>query len=200
MSRRWILFLFGGVFTAALAYFLRDAINDRIVVPLAYLWWRLELYYHSITESTWIMLAVMLISLIAYASIMGDIQLFKDSGSRKVGSVLGPVEELSGWLAKALRHTYFRWRVANQLARLARLFLMLREGRNVQRWDGTFDSQGWDPPKDVESYLRYGLNRSVEELQPSSAPWSQSRFVKMNPKKAVEYLESMIGDRFDENK
>lgn len=77
---------------------------------------------------------------------------------------------------------------------------MLREGRNVQRWDGTFDSQGWDPPKDVESYLRYGLNRSVEELQPSSAPWSQSRFVKMNPKKAVEYLESMIGDRFDENK
>ncbi|MEW6406726.1 MAG: hypothetical protein AB1649_33515 [Chloroflexota bacterium] len=187
MKRRWIVLAAVGILAATLAYFLRDLINDRVVVPLAYLWWRIGLYYQSIEEDTWLRLAVVVISLIAYASIIGDQQFLREGDAGENKSAQGPVEALVIALKKSPRRTYYRWLVANQLARLARSFLMQDDGRRVQRWDGSLKSPGWDPPEDVKAYLKYGLRHPFASPRPKSH----------DPLGAIEYLESKIGDRND---
>lgn len=145
------------------------------------------------------MLSVVVLSIIAYAGLVNDEHLLRDKSQNGEHSILGPVEEFMIWLMKSPRRSYYRWLVANQLARLARLFLIQREGHDVQRWDGSLEGSGWNPPKDVETYLMYGLRRSSADLQPSPASWGQPKIDKLDPQKAVEYLESEIGDRYHGN-
>lgn len=182
-----------GVLAAVLAYFLRKTINDVLVVPLAFLWWRIKLYYQTIPEDDLLTFSAIIIFVIAFASLSGSNRSLSDEELKDDHPVQGPVEELAVFLRGAPRHSsYYRWMVANQLARLAQLFLVQREGRNVQRGDGTLEAPGWDPPEDVKSYLKYGLRRS-------STASEVSKLHKTNPLHTVEYIESKIGDRYDAN-
>jgi hypothetical protein len=182
-----------GVGAAVLAYFLRKAINDVLVVPLAFLWWRIKLYYQTIPEDDLLTLSAVIIFVIAFASLSASNRSLSDKELKDGHLVQGPVEGLMMFLKGAPGHSsYYRWMVASQLARLAQLFLVQREGRNVQRGDGTLEAPGWDPPEDVKSYLKYGLRRS-------STASEVSKLHRTNPLHTVEYLESKIGDRYDAN-
>lgn len=193
MKRRWLLLPTGIILASALAYFLRGWINDKVIVPFAYLWWRIGIYYHSISEDVWwisVIVITFVICLVALANISGDEQFF-NFGDLDSQSEQSPVEELMIWMIKLQRNAYHKWLVANRLGRLARLFLVQREAGNEHHWDGSLKSPVWDLPDAVESYLKSGLKRppSASEMLPLSSP------LKLEPQQVVEYLESQMEDR-----
>jgi hypothetical protein len=193
--KRWGLLLLTVVIivSAVLAYFLRGWINDNLIVPLAYLWWRIGIYYHSVSEEMWwtIMLIVTLMLCgMSLASVDSGEWFFHDWKSDEQ-STQGTLEELIEWMLKLPRSAYHKWMLANRLGKLARSFLIQREGGNVQHWDGSLDSSVWDLPDEVSAYLRAGLKRppSASEMLPRSSP------LNLEPQKVVEYLESQMEDR-----
>jgi len=192
MKRRWLLLAMGIGLAATLAYFLRGSINERVIVPLAYLWYRVGIYYHSVSEDVWWMVVIVVtfvICLLTLANI-SDEQFFGvwNLGNR---STQGEVEELMGWMIRLPRSLYHKWLTANRLGRLARLILVQREGDNANHWDGSLNSSVWNLPEAVSTYLKAGLKRPPF----ASKTLSSSSPLNLNPQQAVEYLESQMEDR-----
>ena len=196
MRRRWLLLAMGIGLAATLAYFLRGSINERVIVPLAFLWWRVGIYYHSVSEDVWwmvVLVVTFVICLLTLANI-SDKQFFGvwNLGNR---STQGEVEELMGWVIRLPRSVYHKWLTANRLGRLARLILVQREGDNAYHWDGSLNSSVWNLPEAVSAYLKAGLKRPpfASKTLPSSSP------LNLNPQQAVEYLESQMEDHLNGN-
>jgi MFS family permease len=189
--KRWGIFLAAGIIlSAVLAYFLHGWINDKVIVPLAYLWWRIGIYYHSVSEDIWWGLVIVMICLMAFASTRPDEWPFHYYQDLDTQPMQGPVEELMRWMIKLRRNKYYKWLIANRLGKLARSFLVQREGGNVHHWDGSLNSPVWELPKAVAAYLKSGLKRPT--LQNSSP-------LNLDPQQAVEYLESQMEDRSNGN-
>lgn len=187
MSLRRLLVIGLGICAAVLAYFLRDAINDNLIVPAAYLWWRIEIYFKTFPEDIWFRLAAVIVSLIAYATLFGGNQSSSDDARRDVQLLPGPVEELNVWLRQSRHRSYYRRLVARKLARLAQAFFLQRDKKN----EGALKRLDWDPSIAVESYFRYGLKGS---LGPGGYTEHEANLLS-----TVEYLEKEIGDRDDAN-
>lgn len=199
MKRRWLLLPTGIVLASALAYFLRGWINDKVIIPLAYLWWRIGLYYHSVSEDAWWTVVIVVVCLLAFASIRPEWAFhYQDLGAQPVQ---GPVEELMIWMMKLRRNEYHKWLIANRLGKLARSFLMQRAGSNVQRWDGSLTGSAWDPPDEVEAYLKSGLNRPFANVRPSPDSSSRPRSapLDLDPQQVIAYLESQMENRRNGN-
>lgn len=194
MRYRWLWIAVAGVWIILLAYLLRDFVNEKIVIPFSYLWWRLGLYYHTIEEETWLMLTVVTISILAYVSVAAEIFLSEMTDGHDNFPVQGPVEELMTWLARSQHRSYYRWQVANRLSRLARSLLRQRDG------ESNWNISNWDAPEDVKAYLRYGERRSSGGKQTRLAQGTNPRSDWATPVKVVEYLESEIGEVFYANK
>jgi hypothetical protein len=199
MKRRWLLLSTGIVLAAVLAYFLRDLINDKVIVPLSYLWWRIGLYYHSIPENRWWVIVIIVICLMAFASIRPEWSFHYQGLDSQ--PVQGPVEELMIWIMKLRGNEYYKWLIANRLGKLVRSFLIQREGSDVQHWDGPLNGSAWDPPDEVGAYLKSGLNRPFAKILPSSEslPRPRSAPLDLDPQQVVEYLESQMENRRDGN-
>lgn len=201
MKRRWLLLPTGIVLASALAYFLRGWINDKVIIPLAYLWWRIGLYYHFVPEDRWWAMVIIAICFMALASLRDSEWFFHNLNQDIQQPVLGPVEELMIWIMKSRRNDYYKWLIANRLGKLARSFLIQREGNDVQSWDGSLNGSAWNPPEAVGAYLKSGLNRHFANVRSSSesSPRPHSAPLDLNPQQVVEYLESQMENRRDGN-
>lgn len=191
--RRWIAL--GGVVIIALilAFPLQDVIRKTVVVPLAYLWWALGVLYRSIPQVVvWIVLIV-LISLMLMGSFASD-RKRKPSEDPKIKPAPGQVEGLAQNLVKMRRGTYYKWKVANQLGRLARDFLILRGDRDGAKDLSPLTGRDWQPSAPIDAYLDSGLHGSFADFP--NQPW---RFNPPEPtpldidvEEVVEFLESQI--------
>jgi hypothetical protein len=185
----------GGVVVIALilAFPLQDVIRKTVVVPLAYLWWALGVLYRSIPQVVvWIVLIV-LISLMLMGSFASD-RKRKPSEDPKIKPAPGQIERLAKNLVKMRRGTYYKWKVANQLGRLARDFLILRGDRAGTKDLSPLIGHDWQPSAQVDAYLDTGLHGSFADYP--NQPW---RFGPPEPtpldidvEEVVEFLESQI--------
>jgi hypothetical protein len=107
---------------------------------------------------------------------------------------LGQVETLAEGLVKMRRGTYYKWKVANRLGRLAREFLIQRGDRAKTRDLGPLIGRDWHPSQPVDAYLETGLHGSFADFPNQS--W---RFRPPEPtpldidvEEVVEFLESQI--------
>ena len=58
MQRRWLLFLVV-VVALGLSFLLRDVIQRVVILPLAYLWWLINLYYRTVPQFiVWVLLII----------------------------------------------------------------------------------------------------------------------------------------------
>jgi len=158
MNRRQWLALAGIlIISLLLAFPLREAVHHIVVVPLAYVFWFISLYYQSIPELLiWIGFLVV-IGIIIITNLVGEPRRPARIPDAKK-EFEGPVEKLSISLKKARRGRYYRWRMAHRLAKVARELLAQREGLEVKQvHDNRLNGQNWSPPRELDEYFQAGL-------------------------------------------
>lgn len=185
----WPLLLVIGVSALLLAFFLRDAVYQLVVVPIAYAIWIVQFYYSSIPQ--WVLWTVLL-SLLFLAVLWS---LIPEVGPARRRDMLhappeGQVEALAVWIRKSRSGNYFKWQLANRLARIAR---GLDESAGL---GGRFPSAN----EAVGRYLDAGLNYSFVDF-----PGPRNRFqpapktpLDADPNQVADYLESQMEKSSDQ--
>ena len=182
MKRVWLA-IGAAIFLLAAAYFLRDAIYQTVIIPLAYLFWLARFYYSTVPQIIlWGLLLVILVMIILSNLIPEFSSQPKKEPKRRLEN--GQVETLARWIIKSEKGTYFKWQIANRLGRLG---LGLRE---------TSERRGSFRPANeaVEKYLEAGLNTSFVDYPNQK---SASTPLDVNPKEVVDYLEMQLENHSD---
>lgn len=192
---QWIALVGIIIIGVILAFPMRDAVHQIIVIPLAYIFWVLGLYYHSYSQVIiWaIFIAVTLLFL--FGSLLGGERRGK---VEKIPghSFEGPVENLSILLSKVRKGIYYRWSVANRLAKLARDLLAQREGLDPREvHQNHLTGRDWSPPRDVDMYFQSGLFDSFSSF-PRQRWWFFKRAdptpLDLDVEEVVEFLEGQM--------
>jgi hypothetical protein len=195
MMRRNVVIGAGMIVVAAiLAFPLREAVIPLLLVPLAYLLWLLKIIYLSLHQSVWWFLVALITLLILVQSLLPK---FKPIAKfiRHERRQRGNVEELAIAIKKTEKGIYFKWLVANRLGKLAYQALLLHEHGKPRSVFAPLQSDGWNPPKDIQNYLEKGLHGSFADFPNSnwnyfSAP--QKTPLDQNVEEVVEFLESKL--------
>jgi hypothetical protein len=171
------------IISLVLAFFLRDAVYASVIVPLAYLWWVGNYYYSAIPQ---LFLWAILLSVLVITVIWNYLPTARTSQRKQLkrGSAEGQVEVLAAWILKARKGNYFKWQLANRLGRIARRVA-----------ETSAQPNSINPGNEgVEKYLDAGINYSFVDF-----PGPKNRFhhppptkLDLDPKEAVEYLESQL--------
>jgi hypothetical protein len=194
MTRRRWLALGGAILIALiLAFPLQDVIRTTIIVPLAYLWWALGVLYQSFPQVVvWILLLVV-IAFMLLGSLTRKGKRTPDE-EPKAKPELGQVETLAEGLVKMRRGTYYKWKVANRLGRLARDFLIQRGDRASTRDLGPLTGRDWHPSQPVDAYLETGLHGSFADFP--NQPWRlrppEPTPLDIDVEEVVAFMESQI--------
>ncbi len=183
MSRsRWLLLIGAVILSALLTFFLHDAIYEIIVLPLVYLWWLIRFYYSLVPQLFLWTLLLLGLFVIVLATSVPSIHPARRRESRR--RARGQVELLAMWLARAPKGNYFKWQIANRLGKVA---LGLDEMSGRQSRFGVRNEA-------VERYLDAGLNTSFVDYPRATNPFQHPAptNLDLDPKEAVEYLESQL--------
>jgi len=193
MTRRWAALAGAILIAALLAFPLREAIHETIVVPAAYLLWALGLLYRSQSQGIWWVILVVLVILMLAKSLTPPL--------RSPGKVFteprpprGKVEDLAGWLNKSREGIYFKWLVANRLGKLAYQILLQRANGKPRSVFEPLAGPDWFPATDLQNYLQSGLQRSFADFpnpRKFFAPPSKTP-LDLDVDEAVDFLELQI--------
>lgn len=190
MSQRRPFFIFVvALLCLVTAFVLRRLIYEIVIVPLAYFWWLITLYYHLLPQ---VAIWIVLIAIILFTAIRGllmEIPVGKPVLLKKKSSQ-GPVETLSVLVHKSNHGNYYKWIIANRLGKAARELLDQREARGIKQKFTKLVGRGWNPPKDVAAYLESGVNGSFADYPQRTWSRAPSTPLDINPQKVIEYLES----------
>jgi len=194
VTRKQILTL-GGLLLLALvlAFSLQDVIKSTFVVPLAYLWWALGVFYSTLPQVVlWVGLVILTLFLLLKSLISPKKR--EAFVKRKTGAHQGNIEVLAVSLEKTRDSIYNKWKVANRLGRLARELLIQRGDRENTKVIAPLVGRDWCPSKPVNEYLDVGLNGSF-----ANYPKPRWRFSRPQPTpldidvdEVVEFLETQI--------
>lgn len=177
MKRVWLV-AGAAIFLLAAAYFLRDAIYQTVIVPLAYLFWMARFYYSVVPQIILWGLLLVILFMIIFSNLIPEFP-FTPKPEKKHKPENGQVETLARWIIKSEKGTYFKWQIANRLGRIG---LGLRETSERR---GRFPSAN----EAVEKYLEAGVNTSfVDYPNRKSAPTP----LDVDPKIVVDYLETQL--------
>jgi hypothetical protein len=199
MTRRPLAFAGIFVLVVILAFALRDAVAAAVIVPLAYLWWVLKLYYASIPQ---VVFWGLLTALVFYSAVSNLIPKVERRAPRKekILPTRGHIETLADLIQKSERGgTYYKWLIANRLGKNAREILAQREGNPVSKTFSGFPKKhrddvagrGWNPPPEIDSYLETGLLGSFASFSRPRWFWQKPKATPLDVKaqQVVDYLE-----------
>jgi hypothetical protein len=196
--RRWMAVagIVGGA--VVLAFPLRGAVTQLIVIPLAYLLYALELLYLSLPQLVWWFVIVALVLVVLGSSLLIETRLpGRLIETKKTGR--GRVEHLASAMTKSQKGTYFKWLVANVLGRLAYQILVLRDHGKPRSMFAPLEADGWEPSPEVRDYLEKGLHGSFTELPSHSwirFPRGERTVLDHDVAEVVGFLEaSLNGER-----
>lgn len=203
MPRRWLIGL-GVIAVLALSFYLRGPIQRVIIIPLAYLWWLIKLYYRAVPQAIlWVFLAIAAFVFMLRLIPLKNIILRK----RKVeyNPSVGAIEDLALWVRKSPRGIYYKWLVANRLGKNAREILAQRDGHAVNIKFGPLEGSDWNPPQEIKTYLEIGLNGSFADFPQFRSWWTWWRKPKPTPldvdvRQVIDYLESELETSHDRNR
>lgn len=189
IRRRPLPIVLLAIFCMSAAFALRGAIHAFVIVPLAYLWWVINLYYHWVPQAVIWALLVFAVLYIIVRGLLLEIPVRKFIRVERP-KPKGAVEALSELVRKGEKGIYHKWLVANRLGKAARELINQREGRSGIRRLHLLKSRDWNPPQDVGEYLESGLNGSFADYP--RAGWMRPKHtpLDMNPGKALDYLEA----------
>ena len=178
-----------------LAYLLRNAVSEWVILPLAQLFWWLQVFYRAVPQVVyWVILLVVLIYLpiSGFLAVLPEIRASRNSSGYRIGEV----QQVSHWLTRSRRGIFSRWRVANLLGKIAQEILSPRLGSG--RKDRRLSGPGWDPPRDVQNYLEAALNTNYADYPRRGVFSGEPRTpFDSDPEQVVDYLETFLEDDHD---
>lgn len=161
------LMILGSLAALALAFMLRDVVEQLIVRPLAYLLWWLGLAYRYIPQLLiWSVLVLFLIylSLGRLVDQLGPPRKKREVEARRFN---GNVLELARQIERRQGGIYFKWQISRMLGLIA---LDLQELRTHNR-SRKLEPGGSNMPPQVRKTLEAGLNTSFADY-PLRRRWS----------------------------
>lgn len=197
MNLRRSLALAGIVVIALLLAFpLRDAMYEAVIVPAAYALWFLGLLYRSVHQSVWWGLALLIVLVILARSLRSTGRI-RERVRLKPRPVIGQVESLSAWVKRTDRGIYFKWLIANRLGKVAHEILLQRLGGRTRSYFDPLTGPDWTPDSSVQQYLEAGLKGSFADYPQKRWPFSKPAPTPLDHdvKDVLEYLESQTGDQ-----
>lgn len=185
MKRVWLAI--GAIILLLIAaFFLRDAIYQTVIVPLAYLLWVARFYYSAVPQIIlWGSLLVILLMIVLSNLIPDAASTPKEEPIHKPAR--GQIETLAGWLVKADKGTYFKWQIANRLGHIGLEVKETSERRT--RREPVLSEAKASANEAVEKYLEAGVNTSFVDYPNQK---SVSTPLDVNPKEVVDYLETQL--------
>jgi len=145
-----------------LAFPLRSAVFNTIIVPLAYVFWLLGLVYHAVHQTIWWAVVLVLILYFLLRSLSLKFKFGRRSRADE-GPIHGQVETLAGWIKKTERGMYFKWLFANRLGKVAHQILVIRSTGERRSFFDPLTGPDWRPDPPVQSYLESGLQSSFAD-------------------------------------
>ena len=195
--RRWLAVIGVVVSAALLAFPLRDAVHQLIVIPLAYLLWTLELLYLSLPQVLWWICVVLVVLFILGQSLLPVVKFRK-----KVVPIpkqeRGSVKSLAMAMQKSNKGIYFKWLVANRLGRLAHQILLQREHGKPRSVFAPLIGEGWESTEEVQGFLEKGLHGSFADFPNSSLRYfvpPKKTALDHDVAEVIDFLESKIENR-----
>jgi hypothetical protein len=195
MTRRWAALAGVIIIATLLAFPLRQAVHEAIVIPVAYLLWALGLLYRSLSQELWWVILIVLVLLILAKSLAP--QLPPPGKALPISKpVVGQVQTFTVWLNKSSSGIYFKWLIANRLGKLAYQILLQRGNEKPRSVFEPLTGPDWHPTADLQTYLQSGLHRSFADFpnpRKFFAPPAKTP-LDLDINKAVDFLESQIDD------
>ena len=190
MNRRALALVGILVLVIILAFVLRDVVTMALIVPLAYIWWIIKIYYAAIPQAIfWGLVA----ALVFYSAVMNLIPKIDRRAARKekILPARGHIETLADQIEKSDRGMYYKWLVANRLGKNAREILSQRDGNPIGNKFGPLSGRNWMPPREIETYLDSGLNGSFAEFSRRRWFWQKRESTPLDVKaqEVIDYLE-----------
>jgi hypothetical protein len=190
MNLRRLIFFGGLLLVAVLLAPIAFAFFEGLVIePLSYLGWVIRLILRALPQANLWYFLVGLMFLVALGSMIrnAELRFFKDKAQ---AAKKGPVEALAQDISHSKRGAYFKWVVANRLAKLAQATI-LQGGNESAGRPHQLQGQGWSPPDKVQSYLEAGLRDSIIQYARRSLFKSvQNTPFDVDINQVIEYLES----------
>jgi hypothetical protein len=196
MKTRYYVFLpLALIAVALLAFLLRGAMQEWVILPLARFVWLLKGYYGAFPQAAYWVLALGIAVLIAIFSF----HLPNREGKSQHGQsrpLPGSVWEMSFWIHRGKGGIFPKWHIAHLLAELA-LDILDRRGTR-QKHAQLLTGPDWTPPAEVKNYLDAALTtnytdypkpRRFRPLPPT--PFDQD----LEP--VIKYLESLLESEHD---
>lgn len=195
MSRRRRVLIVAGIIALAalLAFPLRNAVYETVIVPVAYLLWALGLLYHAVPQVLWWFIVGLVILYMFVTSLFTNVSL---SRKREEFSTppKGQVEQLAEWLHKSERGVYNRWLVANRLGKLAYHILVQRDSGRQRSFFDPLEGPDWNASSKLTGYLQAGLQGSFADYPAPNNPFVPRAKTPLDHEvsDAVEFLESKL--------
>lgn len=196
MIRRALIILGIVGVSLLLAFPLRDAVYQMIIVPVAYVFWMLGLAYRSVPQVLWWAGVSVIVIIILLRGLM-PLPRVKKRKPVEADAIMGQVETLSALLTKTERGNYTKWLVANRLGKIAHQTLAQRETGKERFLYDPLSGPDWTPNDDVQSYLVAGLHGSFTDFPQKRRfflPPLQT-ILDHDLKEVVQYLESQVENK-----
>ncbi len=196
MKTRNIIFLVLGLAAVALlAFLLRGAVQEGVIVPLARFVWLVKGYYGAFPQAAYWVIALGIAALLALLSFrLPDWERRRRREQWK--PLPGPVREMSFWIQRGRGGIFPKWHVAHLLAELA-LDILDRRGTR-QRHARQITGPDWAPPADVRNYLDAAITTNYTDYPKPKrfSPASPTPFdQELEP--VIKYLESLLESEHD---
>jgi len=192
-TRRLLLGLGLLIVTGLLAWILRSIVYQVVILPVAFLGFQLNIWYHSLSQGLWWWLILAIVLFMLVFSLIppekpGEQKPTKSKPKR------GQVEQLSMEMGRSKSGQYFKWIVANRLGKLAYQILLHRESGRPRSVFAPLLGEGWQPSQELQAYLETGLHGSFADFPNSRNPFDTPRPPPLDHEVAgvVEFLESQV--------
>lgn len=185
-----------GIVALLLAFPLRDAVFQAVIVPIAYVFWVLGLAYRAVHQTIWWAVALLFVLFLLSRSLLPKFK-FKERFRLKKKPVVGQVEDLAAWLKKAERGVYFKWLVANRLGKIANQILANRSTEKPRSFFDPLTGPDWKPDTPVQSYLETGLHGSFADYPQKNRFFSTQIQTPMDHdvNEVIQFLESQVENK-----
>ncbi len=192
-TRRLLLVLGLLIVTGLLAWVLRSIIYQVVILPVAFLGFQLNIWYHSFSQGLWWWLIIVIVLFMLVFSLIPPEKIGEQKRTKSKPK-RGQVEQLSMEMGRSKSGQYFKWIVANRLGKLAYQILLHRESGRPRSVFAPLLGEGWQPSQELQAYLETGLHGSFADFPNSRNPFETPRQTPLDHDVAgvVEFLESQV--------